>query len=327
MLLIATDEAGYGPKLGPLVITATTWQIPDATHSKDELTRRYEPIAQAHDLRGTKVVVNDSKAVYKPKPNAKLAGDRLGQLHAIVSVANQICQHPIQVDDWLAQVTDDMASILATPWLQETSAIEFLRGDDVADVASRWTANQVDLIDVKTRVITAAKFNEACDRGMNKADLLSESTLGLVRDLIQRHGDGQPIKVFCDRHGGRRYYAGVLQHLFADSSVQVCEECKSKSTYRMTSESLDCDVDFSVKGDSFTPVALSSIIAKYTRERMMEAFNCYFGDLYDKHQAGSKSQPLCPTAGYPTDASRFLSDIESIITAEKIDRAKLIRQR
>ena len=27
--LIGTDEAGYGPNLGPLVISATVWQVPD----------------------------------------------------------------------------------------------------------------------------------------------------------------------------------------------------------------------------------------------------------------------------------------------------------
>ncbi len=27
-VFIGTDEAGYGPNLGPLVITATSWQAP-----------------------------------------------------------------------------------------------------------------------------------------------------------------------------------------------------------------------------------------------------------------------------------------------------------
>jgi hypothetical protein len=33
--LIGTDEAGYGPNLGPLVISATVWQVPDGVRSED----------------------------------------------------------------------------------------------------------------------------------------------------------------------------------------------------------------------------------------------------------------------------------------------------
>ncbi len=33
--LIGTDEAGYGPNLGPLVISATLWQVPDGVQGDD----------------------------------------------------------------------------------------------------------------------------------------------------------------------------------------------------------------------------------------------------------------------------------------------------
>ena len=44
--LIGTDEAGYGPNLGPLVIAATAWQVPDdlppAEEFKSEVFRRLD---------------------------------------------------------------------------------------------------------------------------------------------------------------------------------------------------------------------------------------------------------------------------------------------
>ena len=32
--LIGTDEAGYGPNLGPLVISATVWRVPDGVRAE-----------------------------------------------------------------------------------------------------------------------------------------------------------------------------------------------------------------------------------------------------------------------------------------------------
>ena len=34
MLVIATDEAGYGPKLGPLVIAGTVWRFEEDSNKR-----------------------------------------------------------------------------------------------------------------------------------------------------------------------------------------------------------------------------------------------------------------------------------------------------
>lgn len=172
------------------------------------------------------------------------------------------------------------------------------------------------------RVITAQRFNAICRTGSNKADLLSESTLGLVRGLIDLHGaDDSSISVFCDRHGGRKFYGGVLQHLFPDARLHVAKEEKQQSEYRLTRANQQIDVCFTVKGDSFTPVALSSMHAKYLRERFMESFNEYF-QVRHKADVG-----LTPTAGYPVDADRFLIDVASTLERESIPRQSLVRSR
>jgi hypothetical protein len=43
--LIGTDEAGYGPNLGPLVISASVWQVPDGVRGEDLYGRLKEVIA------------------------------------------------------------------------------------------------------------------------------------------------------------------------------------------------------------------------------------------------------------------------------------------
>ena len=91
--------------------------------------------------------------------------------------------------------------------------------------------------------------------------------------------------------------------------------------YRLSDQTSRIEVFFTVKGDTFTPVALSSLHAKYLRERFMESFNAYFAA---RHR---EPTPLKPTAGYPVDADRFLADIESILQREKIDHRRIVRSR
>src|SRR4051794_9189715 len=71
--VIGTDEAGYGPNLGPLVISATVWELPDGQGAADldrlvaECIARELPPARrgaARDL--AMLVIADSKLLYKP---------------------------------------------------------------------------------------------------------------------------------------------------------------------------------------------------------------------------------------------------------------------
>jgi ribonuclease HII len=317
MLLIATDEAGYGPKLGPLVIVATAWRVPRETLIAEELADLFSPLQTPQPCGGCQVVVDDSKAVYK-------SSGGLDVLHAVVSASHHWCgKNESTLQEQLPRIAaDDLQAIQHVPWLGLLSESQFLSQSVTSELLQQWRSTGIELSDVRARVITAEQFNTSCGSGSNKADLLSESTLGLVRALSDLHGQDEPtVAVFCDRHGGRKYYGGVLQHLFADARLQVASEEKQQSGYRLTRAKQQINVCFTVKGDSFTPVALSSMHAKYLRERFMESFNQFFA-LRHKADAG-----LTPTAGYPVDADRFLADVASTLEREKIARQTLVRSR
>ena len=68
--LIGTDEAGYGPNLGPLVVSATVWEAPDDVRGDDLFELLRETIVatprQAKGGDGPRVAMADSKALYKP---------------------------------------------------------------------------------------------------------------------------------------------------------------------------------------------------------------------------------------------------------------------
>ena len=332
--VIATDEAGYGPKLGPLVIGATAYCV-DAV-SQDDLVQHFAPLSQPHRVNDAVVLVNDSKTVFKPKSAIGARRDPLANLHATVSVANAWCSDSSRNDSsrndstskhstsdlasWLKETaSQDWDDIKQSPWLAEIQQVEFLNGSEIESVVKSWSDAGIQLTGVQCRAITAAKFNAACREGRNKADLLSQSTLGLVRDLLHKPTSAAETRVYCDRHGGRRYYAGVLTDVLRGAEVEVISESKAESSYRVKYQGHASEFHFTVKGDSFAPVALSSIYAKYIRERSMQSFNRYFATIH--------REPLKPTAGYPSDANRFLQDIAPTLRREKIADGELIRVR
>ena len=64
------------------------------------------------------------------------------------------------------------------------------------------------------------------------------------------------------------------------------------------------------------PVALASMIAKYTRELLMARFQDWFTQ---------RAPQVKPTAGYALDAQRFWREVEPLLPALAVDPALLRR--
>ncbi|MEO1526520.1 MAG: hypothetical protein AAFX06_13875 [Planctomycetota bacterium] len=317
MIIIATDEAGYGPKLGPLVVCASVWEI-----SGDDPQASFGQLATPF-VRGRKrIVVDDSKAVFRPASTRTANDDGYDKLEMVTLAGvrwSGLADDQVRIAEHLTP--QDADSIAATPWLQKF-ACESVPLDGVQPLVEHWCEGDARLRSVEARVVTARVFNDWCDSGANKSDLLSHLTLDLVRRRIDAlETSGRAISVYCDRHGGRRYYAPPLQAAFDDALVAVATESKSESHYRVPYGDQPFEIRFTVKGDSFAPVAFSSMVAKYLREKAMESFNNYFSSRY------SGKSPLKPTAGYPVDADRFLEQIGSVVKADGIDVRELVRKR
>lgn len=308
--LIATDEAGYGPKLGPLVVAATLWKVTADSVVADDFATLARPLV----LGKLSLRIADSKRVFKP--HAAGAIDSLRYIAWSALRCSGFAGWSFR--DALSQIAEcDIAAIEQSPWL---ATLDDVLDDEaravVEQIVTVWKTAFVQLAGLSLRVITAKQFNAICDSGLNKSDLLSSATLGLVDRLRRRCLDqSHHLDVYCDRHGGRRYYAGVLQHQFPELDLRVMQETAARSSYTLTAPAATMQIRFTVKGDSFTPVALSSMIAKYTRELAMNSLNRYFIERI--------GMSLKPTAGYPVDADRFLNEITTL----SVDRDSLVRKR
>lgn len=319
MLLIATDEAGYGPKLGPLVVAATTWEFPAAC-----LEVAFGPLTQPFAFEGRPpIAVDDSKRLFRPQARAGLQ-----LLEAIVLgflQAAEVNPLPATLGACLKALVpaEDLAGLQRRAWYgkgawQNPLDAGLPDGCWPRGLASHWGQQGLLVRGLAARVLDAARFNRRCQELGNKAQLLSELTVQLVSAQLAAR-DVQAVQVFSDRHGGRAHYGALLQQAFPDHLMRVLEETRHVSRYCLTHEGQQIEWSFTVKGDSFAPVAAASVIAKYLRERLMEAFNAY----WEKQHRGA----LRPTAGYGADAARFLRDVAPTVARLRVPDAHLVRER
>ncbi|MEM6472954.1 MAG: hypothetical protein AAF802_25565 [Planctomycetota bacterium] len=325
--MIATDEAGYGPKLGPLVVCASTWKLPDSAEGSDEsvLNDLFSPLQKPMNIWGVSVWVGDSKAIFKPASSKRPKLTEEPSPYAALELATSagllwIRSNSSETVD-VGELIDaqDIADLNRCRWLRKLPSTR-LNLACAGDIATAWSSGSPELIGLKARVITASRFNAICDKGWNKSDLLSSVTLQLIREQLKTLPAPQtPVQVRCDRHGGRRYYSGPIQSVFPETLAEVISEGSHESIYEVDCQPTPFEIRFTVKGDRFAPVSYSSMVAKFLREKSMEQFNLFFA----KESANS----VKPTAGYPQDAARYLKEMKPTLDLLNIDMSDLIRTR
>lgn len=315
--LIGTDEAGYGPNLGPLVIGATLWQVPDSWQP-DNLYEHLSDVIATQLNNAHRLVLADSKALYQPAKG-------IGLLETQVLAALQLAS--IEVNNWQdvwQTLTSTSADLLnSIPWYRDFNASLPMCGSPeqaaaVANMSSTGlNAENVSIERLRAVAIFPGQFNDLVDQFGNKASVLSHVTIELARELMDSCS-AQSVLIHCDKHGGRNRYMALLQHFFPESLIQVVEEGRQQSIYCWIDSRREVRIRFVAKGERFPPSALASMIAKYLRELAMHAFNEYW-----KQQVPG----VRPTAGYPVDAKRFKQDIAQRQQALAIKDHDLWRRR
>jgi len=238
VLQIGTDEAGYGPLLGPLVIAATA----------------FESGGPRGALRDRAVL--DSKVLYARGGRAALAR----ALEPYLGLPG-----PVTLATALAHLSTRGDPRAAYPWY-----------GDVTDPIPRPRPPPPAFRRLYVSPFCERDFNEGCAREGGKGALLSRETLRLVRRVLLDHPGGA-ARVVCDRHGGRKRYAALLMEEFFPSLLVTERETPELSAYRLHAHGREIAIEFRCRAESTDPpVALASVAAKYLRELFMQALNDYF---------------------------------------------------
>jgi hypothetical protein len=323
--LIGIDEAGYGPNLGPFVMSAVACRVPDALagtclwQALAAAVRRGGLPPRVADLpaaTGGRLVVDDSKVVH--------AGVRgMEDLErGVLAVLG--AEPPATLDTLLESLLCDPTELHAEPWYQGNSSVPAHVA--AADLASdqRSFADACAAAGIApwklTSVVTGVqRFNAVAEAADSKGAVLAEALGGLLRRLLALLPGTDELCFFVDKHGGRNTYAALLQHALQTGYVVAGPEGPLRSVYSVLGLRRPVRLTFQPRADGeHFGVALASMASKYLRERLMGEFNRF----WQGHVPG-----LRPTAGYPSDAVRFLDAIRPAAARLGIAEEVLWRRR
>lgn len=292
---IGTDEAGYGPNLGPLAISVTVWELPAPASQFDLYAALNRAVDRESARGGTRLHIADSKQVYNP---ARGVGSLETSALALLAQTGPI---PRTFPELVAHLTGQaLAHSEGEPWLREGAiALPVAAAlPDIERLAEELRAAclsaGVRVAALRSDMVETPRFNRECTATGSKGIVLSRTTL----NLLERNwpADGVPALVICDKHGGRNQYGALLSETFDDLFIPRLEESLECSRYKLRSG----EVRFQVRAEQYLPTAAASILSKYLREIAMEQFNQYWV---------SRVPGLKPTKGYPEDARRFRKEI------------------
>jgi hypothetical protein len=294
-LIVGMDEAGYGPNLGPLVITATAWNVPGHPRDADFWSSFHDVVTPTPSRKDPRLHVADSKAVYSPARGLKI-------LERGVLAGLRLCgETPVGFHELCSRLKrhNDSTADTGEPWYDGRDLSLPQSKHSVDASAAGWLAacrrEEITLRAIRSEIVEPARFNALVRETGSKGVVLSRISMGLLRQVWKPDADG-PTLVIADKHGGRNHYKDLLAEVLGEREIIPMEESTSLSCYRVG----DSEIRFRTKAEAHLPVALASMVCKYVRELAMDLFN----DFWAKHVPGLK-----PTKGYPVDAKRFKNDI------------------
>jgi ribonuclease HII len=321
---IGIDEAGYGPNLGPLVMTAVACHVPKAGSDPWKLLTK--AVRRQGEREDGRLLVADSKEIYSPARGlgpletsvlsmlvgggvtAALASELAGGLLApLLQCLGPSCLEELQEEHWYR---GDTRLPVAAEWEQVAAGAEAVR-QCCEHAGIEWGL-------VASAVVPAPRFNGLVEKWGSKGSVLGLALVDLVQRCLELPGFDS-LALVVDKHGGRNHYSAVLQHAFADGLVLGCEEGANRSEYVVIGLDRPVRVTFMPRadGENFC-VALASMVSKYLRELLMGEFNRF----WQREVPGLEA-----TAGYPGDSARFFEEIAPALAKLGIERRRIWRER
>jgi len=318
VVLVGIDEAGFGPILGPLVVSSSTFSLPHHLLSSDLWQILRKSVGNKRKRLAGRLLIVDSKKAYSKS---------LGIKHlerTVLTVLRRLGKEPVTLTELIELLCPDCLERLGDyPWYRDAGSQPILA--DVADkaiasavLADDLASNGVELLEVKSYCLDVAYYNRMVSSVKNKASVLFTATSGLIKRAFDNFA-GDDLQIIVDRQGGRVRYRKNLQRMFPDMDLKILRESPTASSYELQIDGKCMRLHFVVGADErFLPVSLASMVSKYLRELLIGSMNRYFAGF---------GADLKPTAGYWKDGLRFIEDLKTNLPHVEFNSNQLIRCR
>ncbi|MEE9404291.1 MAG: hypothetical protein V3V20_05325 [Algisphaera sp.] len=322
------DEAGYGPAFGPLTVGCCVLGIPklEPGDAPPQLwSRLRKGVSRTLRGRAGRVVINDSKKLTTPTAGiahletgclavANLAGFQPNNAGAWLDALGETSHHQLNALPWYGRTKNNIpAPWQPLPTANDPNQLAIARG------LFTTTAHRIGVqaLHMGVSVVFEDRFNAMVAATRSKAAVNLTFIAGHLQHLWKTHGEQHPLCV-VDRQSGRSHYRPFIAQNFPNAALTVLHETVHESAYVLEQGPRRMTLRFPVAAESdHMPVAIASMIAKYSRELMMARFKAWF----THHVPHIK-----PTAGYGSDAKRFWQEIRPQLESLNIDPAVLRRR-
>lgn len=306
--------------LGPLVVSAVAFSVPDDRAEECLWTMLGAAVSRRTARRRTKIAIADSKKLYHRKRGAALEHLERAVLAAVATRKTA----PASLNKLLALIAPQaVAQRKQYPWYAADLPLPAsLSPTDAAlaanSLAAAMQAADVRLESMRAEPVFVGEYNRLVEATDNKSTVLFDVTARLLAHLWQRL-DGGLLRVCVDRQGGRTRYLHPLQRIFPGCRFKIVQESDAISAYRIADDRRTMEILFAAEAeDRYLPVALASMLAKYLRELCLIQFNAYWT---------ARVPGLAPTAGYYVDGRRFYKQISPAVREMGLDTRLLYRSR
>jgi len=317
-ILVGIDEAGFGPILGPLVVSSSNFLLPDHLLTSDLWQILGRSVAKKLKRLSGRLLITDSK-----KAHSKSLGIKHLQ-RTVLAALRCLGQKPTTLTELIELLCPDCLERLSNyPWYQDVKSQKILVDEADRTIASRVLAddlssNGIELLGLKSCCLDVAYYNKMMSSVKNKASVLFTATSQLIKNAFDNF-EGDDFHIIVDRQGGRVHYRKNLQRMFSEMELKIISESQETSSYELQTCSRNVRLHFVVGADEhFLPVSLASMVSKYLRELLVYNINRYFI---------SQCADLRPTAGYWKDGLRFIEDLRMNFPHIQFNNNQLIRCR
>ena len=317
-VLVGIDEAGFGPILGPLVVSSSALSLPHDLLKSDLWQVLRRSLSNRRKRLAGRVLVADSKKAYSKSTGIKHLE------RTVLTALKCLGQEPTTLTELMERICPScLVRLSAYPWYQEAASHRLLSdGADKAIACAVLTddlaSNAMELLSVESLCLDVAYYNKMVAAVKNKANVLFTATCRLIQTAYDNFA-GDDLHIMVDRQGGRMHYRRNLQRMFGDMELKILRETPATSSYELKAGGKGMRLHFVVGADDrFLPVSLASMTSKYLRELLIGNINRYFNGF---------GADLKPTAGYWKDGLRFIEDIKTNLPGVRFDSEQLIRSR